>query len=428
MITYSYLNGVSMEATQSVLEPPKLAGPQASLMMTLSAFASIDEAPLPIDVTRAHEEAILEDLGLALRQTTTSWSPIWVGLSGDDGANMAYIAQNNAVSGQYAVVIRGTDFAMLTDRQEDFGVQKTVQFPAVGRTVQIAAGTSMAHDLLVRAVGSDGNTLLDELAGRVGTDGEGSTIFVTGHSLGGALATTVALYLRSILQKADFQVYTFAAPTAGLTDFAVLYDLTFPGNQPGTNSSWRVYNVWDAVPQAWQADTLKDILSWYPAPGPAQAWWVSRIIEAIKGLPGDLPYQQPRTNVCQLNGRPWPEALSDSQADFLTEVGFQHDCNTYLKLLEAPTVSVLSSVTPNTLRRGTDSVTLTLTGLGFSSKTTVSFGNPDVSVESTVFHSQSQLEVMVSVADDAPAGPADVIVTSEDGDRIPGGTSSFLVY
>jgi len=396
-------------------------------MMTLSAFASIDEKPLPAGVDQRHEQAILTDLGLALGQAAAGWTPVWAGVSAERSANMAYIAKNEEITNQYAVVTRGTDFAMPIDILEDFGVQKTAQFPAGGRVVQIAEGTSEAHDLLIEAVGNDGYTLLEELASRVGTDGDGSTIFVTGHSLGGALATTVALYLQTALPDACFQVYTFAAPTAGLTDFAGLYDQTFPGNGPGANSSWRVCNIWDVVPQAWQASTLGDILSWYPPPGPSQSSQVNLILRHVIGLPGDLPYQQPSTNVAQLNNPCWPDAVRDPQPDFLTETGFQHDCNTYLTLLGAPTVSVLSSVAPNVLRRGADSTTLKLTGLGFSDQTTASFSNGGIIVRSRVPHSQNKLSVTVSVADDAPLGSCDVILTSENGERIPGGTRSLLV-
>ena len=45
--------------------------------------------------------------------------------------------------------------------------------------------------------------------------GDRTTIYVTGHSLGGCATTTVALYLQAALTNHVFQVYTFAGPTAG---------------------------------------------------------------------------------------------------------------------------------------------------------------------------------------------------------------------
>jgi Lipase (class 3)/Quinohemoprotein amine dehydrogenase, alpha subunit domain III len=412
-----------MKTTRSVLEPTTVAGPQAPLMMTLSAFASIDEHPLPPRLHSIHEQAILSDLGLALRQAAPNWSPVWVGLSSDHDANMAYIAHNELVTNQYAVAIRGTDFDILANTWDDAYVWETVAFPAGGT---IAQGTADAHNMLVAAVGSSGRTLVQELASRVGPDGQSSTIFVTGHSLGGALATTVALYLQAALPKAVFQVYTFAAPTAGLTDFASTYDRVFSGNGIGGNSSWRIYNAWDAIPQAWQAGTLSTLPSWYPAPGPtpSDSDWLA--LEALQFLPAGQPYQQPTVNVCQLNDPDWQAADKNAQAGFGGEVAFQHDCNTYLTLLKAGNVAVLDNVSPNALSRGAGA-TLTLTGLGFSDQTTVSFSNGGIAVQPPVLNGPSTLKVTVSVAADAPQGPCDVIVTSGNGIRIPGGTTSFFV-
>jgi hypothetical protein len=402
-------------------------------MMALSAFAAIDEARLPGESTFEQGQAILADLGQGLREATGTWSPVWVGLSKFDGANMAYLARNAATS-QYAVVIRGTDFAMPLDVLEDFAVKNTKPFTVGGSTVTIAEGTANAYSLVTGAVGgSQGSTLLQELTSLVGAGGEGSTIFVTGHSLGGALATTVALYLRNALPKANYQVYTFAAPTAGVTEFATLFDSTFPGSGSGANSSWRVHNAWDVVPQAWQPDTLGAVLSWYPPPGPAQDPEVHQRIEKMVKLPGSNPYQQPTVNVCVLNDVAWATALKDphaespTTADFETQAGFQHDCNTYLELMSAPTVAMLAGLAPNYLRQGDSSRTVTISGLGFGQDSSVSFSNPGIAVESTVLDSQSQLTIQVSVASNAPKGPCNVIVSSGKGGTTPGGTSSFLV-
>jgi predicted lipase len=49
----------------------------------------------------------------------------------------------------------------------------------------------------------------------------GSTIYVTGHSLGGCLASATAPYLAQELGGAGgLRVYTFAAPSAGDATFA----------------------------------------------------------------------------------------------------------------------------------------------------------------------------------------------------------------
>lgn len=416
-----------MKLREQSFWPSEMVGPQASVMMTLSAFASIDAAQVDdLFATELLETAILTDLGQGLQQSKTNWTPVWAGISTHDGANMAYIAQNQAALNQYAVVIRGTDFAMLLDVWEDNQVQTTQEFTVGNTSVHIAEGTAAAHDLVVKAKGSNGNTILQELASKVGADGQGSTIFVTGHSLGGALATTVALSLQNALPMATVQVYTFAAPSAGLGDFAALFDRTFPASSPSVNSSWRIYNAWDVVPQAWQHDTLQAILDWYPSPGPAQSADDQKNVQGIVNKPGNLPYQQPSVNPGRLNDVDWAQALKNPQADFMGEVGFQHDCNTYLQLMDAPTVSMLGSLQPNKMLPGTF-WTLDLTGLGFTPDTRVSFSSDDIVVHNVKFESPGELKVDVFVQQNAALGPRDVMVSSPAGVRIPGGTSAFYV-
>ena len=62
-------------------------------------------------------------------------------------------------------------------------------------------------------------------------DPQSVTFYVTGHSLGGALATTVSLFLFAQTWRAPipiFAVYTFAAPTAGDQNFADWFKKQFP--------------------------------------------------------------------------------------------------------------------------------------------------------------------------------------------------------
>jgi triacylglycerol lipase len=152
-------------------------------------------------------------------------------------------------------------------------------------------------------------------------------IIVTGHSLGGALATVFAPWLHyqlsSTAKTTNIKVYTFAAPTAGNQAFANMYNSKF-------SQSFRYHNDIDVIPKAW-AD-LSGIKELFPAPGPACPWemkdtvdvvglWLSRIDKVV--------YVQPDKGI-RLNGR------ADATGDFLKELGDQHGHNTYLALLGAP--------------------------------------------------------------------------------------------
>jgi triacylglycerol lipase len=322
-------------------------------------------------------------------------------------------------------VIRGTVFGIELDRLEDMNVQTTQDFTVGSNTVQVASGTATGHGLIINAQGANGNTLLQELQSLVGA-GNGATIFVTGHSLGGALSTTVALYLQDKLPGAVFQVYTFAGPSAGLTDFAALFDSTFPASSTEPNCSWHVYNAWDVVPQAWERDTLQAILNWYPSPGPVPSPLVHERIKKIVNSPGDLPYTQPSVNPCGLNEQDWGSAYKYPPSDgFLTEISFQHDSNTYLHLLGAPTVAMVGSLSLNKMLPGTSN-TVDLTGLGFTSGAQASFSGDGVTAGNVNVTSQSKLTMDVTVTQQATPGPRDVVITQAGG-TIAGGTSAFFV-
>jgi triacylglycerol lipase len=98
-------------------------------------------------------------------------------------------------------------------------------------------------------------------------------VFVTGHSLGGAIATLAALDLAvNATNLPRPTMYTFAAPRIGDPQFAGLFDARF-GNVDIT-SSWRVVNKHDLVPYLPPVDifdplhlsvlTYQHVVNWRP--------------------------------------------------------------------------------------------------------------------------------------------------------------------
>ena len=67
------------------------------------------------------------------------------------------------------------------------------------------------------------------------------SVWVTGHSLGGAVATLCALDIKSVL-NVDPNVYTYGAPRVGNKGFAQFYDLLVP-------NTFRIVNGHDLVPR-----------------------------------------------------------------------------------------------------------------------------------------------------------------------------------
>jgi len=66
-------------------------------------------------------------------------------------------------------------------------------------------------------------------------------LFITGHSLGGALATLAAIDIATNTTFASPTVYTFGAPRVGDPPFVKAYNCTVPIH-------WRIQNKFDIVP------------------------------------------------------------------------------------------------------------------------------------------------------------------------------------
>jgi hypothetical protein len=89
------------------------------------------------------------------------------------------------------------------------------------------------------------NQLINQVMVAAGKFINPKTCFVTGHSLGGALAVLVALSLKlstfSLLKGTEVQMYSFAGPRVGNPGFAKFYDDNLP-------ASFRIVNLADTVP------------------------------------------------------------------------------------------------------------------------------------------------------------------------------------
>lgn len=331
------------------------------VMMTLAALAYTDETTTPGETLAQQEQRILGDLntstvhGLGQVPTTRAWTAIWVGLSGDpQRSNMAYIARSTAQPDVVAVCIRGSDVGLFLDALQDFDVSLMVPFPHGGHVAQGAwdAFTRVTQAVYVPggSAGLEGTTLLQALQRLVGgaSPGTTTTIHVTGHSLGGAIATTVGLHLRAQAwsRPVRFQVHTFAAPTAGDGEFARAFDAAFPGTSPSADSSWRVYNAYDVVPNAWETlDTV--VTTFYPTPpGPPATIEVRLIVLGLEAITSGNRYVQPGAagsgNAVELNHdyRLYdPGDVAATTSAFLGQFAYQHGGNTYLQLLGAPLVT-----------------------------------------------------------------------------------------
>lgn len=321
---------------------------EATLTMTLSIMAYIDEQRLPTDTTPAIQAARMRtDINAALAQSAyPDWQVAWGPGLNDDRSNMMFVA-GNASTNQYALVVRGTDWSFFLDWLEDLTslLGLTPFTPANDPTVQIALGTELGLQQLTALSGLDPagqeTTVLSFLDGVVPQ----ASLFVTGHSLGGCLASVIAPWLASSqgLGSANkLKVYTFAAPSAGNQAFATYYNNLFMSN--GVSTAYRVFNTLDVVPNGWA--TLSTVTTYYPPLLPCPADIVS-IINWAQTYIADYNYMQVGTTQQQsavslpgkiLFGPAGTQGEITPIGDVLfgLEASWQHQGANYIHLLSAP--------------------------------------------------------------------------------------------
>jgi hypothetical protein len=310
----------------------------AELAMTLSTLAYVDEN------RTATQQQMIGEINAGLEEAGyPSWQVVWGPALNADRSNLLYAARNSETA-QLAVSIRGSDFSFWLNWIEDLAALRVVPYnefvPSASQTAQIAFGTAVGLRQILRI--QDGTESLETF---LTAAPEEAPILITGHSLGGCLASALAPCVADWRGgAAGLSVYTIAAPSPGNADFAAYYNTLFT-DQSGHSMAFRFFNSLDVVPNAWAS--LDTVMTYYPplVPCPSD---IDRIVvraEAAVGgkycqlgepaagsaveLDGTIvtPTRAPRARA-SLN--PFENAL------FLWEAGQQHACTTYQMLLQTP--------------------------------------------------------------------------------------------
>jgi hypothetical protein len=157
---------------------------------------------------------------------------------------------------------------------------------------------------LVPAADEASLDLLSFLADEARATGTPLDVTVTGHSKGGALASTVALWLKDALDSQELaerwdggrgarvSAYAFAAPTPGNAAFADRIDRVL------ADDHHHLRNRNDIVTHAWQVDELERIPDLY-AP---RRLALEPLIPLIASKVSDLDYRQARAGVTTFTG------------------------------------------------------------------------------------------------------------------------------
>jgi triacylglycerol lipase len=310
----------------------------AELAMTLSTLAYVDEN------RTATQQEMINEINAGLEEAGyDSWRVAWGPALNADRSNLAFAARNSE-TGQLAVSIRGSDFSFWLNWIQDLAVITLVPYdqfvPTVSSTAQIARGTAIGLRNVLRM--QDGTESLETF---LTAAPEETPILITGHSLGGCIASVLAPCVANwVGSAANISVYTVAAPSPGNAEFAAYYNRLFT-DQLGESTAFRFFNSLDVVPNAWAS--LATVETYYPplvSCPPDITTIVGRAETAVAGKYCQLgeialgsAIELSGTIIRPLDahrGRVEPNAFEN--ALFLWEAAQQHACTTYQALLETP--------------------------------------------------------------------------------------------
>jgi triacylglycerol lipase len=210
--------------------------------------AAVDESALTEQNACLFSQiAYCNDITTALTTYMPGWKMVWE--ANELGGNHAFVATN---SNEYALAIRGSliNFSWAAFQNwiyQDLHVtsQEKWLFTNDSSDAKLSQGSFDGWQNLNKMTDKKtGQLLLPFLEKELK---ENSRLLITGHSLGGNLATVYASYLWQSFKKkqrtgTDINVITFAAPAAGNGAFAGDFDKKFP-------QSIRVENEYDIVPK-----------------------------------------------------------------------------------------------------------------------------------------------------------------------------------
>jgi hypothetical protein len=316
---------------------------EAQEAMTLSATAYEGEG--------GGYDAIRTAINSALASSTVLGGHlklVWLGVSADF-ANLLYAAQDDREPSRYALVSRGTDWNFLTDWVDDFDVLHTHGWPSASPpdpSILVAQGAWDGLQALLAMTSQPDGVTLGAVLKRISAGGP-LDLLVTGHSLGGALATILGLYLGDTVgdwgssSPVSMKTYTFASPTTGNRAYADYYD----GRSSLSTVSWqayRVFNEQDVVPHAY-GDVEGIVDSGIPF-SPVLALEVGAMAATVQTILADsgVSYVQvgngkPLNNSPPVAGQPSCANPATTLDDFACWVGYEHSTLTYLGLLGLPT-------------------------------------------------------------------------------------------
>ncbi|MDQ3022701.1 MAG: hypothetical protein M3R36_19370 [Bacteroidota bacterium] len=324
--------------TNSNLHDPIIQGYQSlesSQCMTLATLAYVNENnPAYI------KDSLLVQLSIPNYATQGKWMLDWGPGINSDYSNMMFVAKNTSTNpDSYAIAVRGTDWCYFFNWKEDIGIIEFDAYPYGGLGDSVSHGALYGLNQLLAMRDPVTNQTLVSYLNNIQTSS--NLMYITGHSLGGQLATILSSWFldNGYAAKFSLKTYTFAAPSTGNEAYAQHYMQIF---EAANAESHRVVNSNDLVPN-FCATLIDVLLNQIPTSLPT---YVEGVIGGLDVylIKYDLIYKNVGTKydlgTIAADSCNYPPKSTEEYACW---VAFEHNTNTYLTLLNAPPVNYFTA-------------------------------------------------------------------------------------
>lgn len=326
--------GCDNDSITNSVNTPVLGGydvNEAGINMTLAA---ISYAAMKNPSDAEIRDSIILQLSDTSYTTMGKWKLAWgPGISPGKG-NLMYVAVDSTRDTiYYTIAIRGTVWKFPSNVEEDMRVWKLNKYPYGGTGDSVAAGSLSGLDTLLKTTdpltGRSLGTFLDSIKqGKL-------KMFITGHSLGGALATMLSAWFmdNNYASKFHLKVYTFASPSVGNESFVNRYNSMIQGVNA---ESHRVVNSKDIVPYGW-SNIPGIITNQIPTLVPLEIVGVLGLVTLYLNDKG-IVYKDVDTKRDISYYIPMNCSGGSNTDKYFCWIAFEHDHNNYLRLLNAKPV------------------------------------------------------------------------------------------
>jgi hypothetical protein len=305
---------------------------EAKITMTMASLSYVNE-----NNSAFMKDSLIIQLAKTNYSTQGKWKLAWgPGLSLTKG-NMMYVAVDSSdIVPQYCLAIRGTDWCFLSNIIQDFFVWHQVKYPygSANDTVKVAQGTLRGLDTLLKLTDPVTGLTLQQFLNTL--PGNGANFYITGHSLGGALATIMSSWFLDAGYGSKFKLksYTYAAPSVGNEGYRLYFNNLMSINAA---ESHRLINSRDLVPRF--AANLQSIID-DQIPTTLPPIVTAAVQTTIDYFSDTIVYKN--VAFTEEIGSYTPMNCPGSAGDlnnYECWVGFEHDHNNYLRLLNADTTT-----------------------------------------------------------------------------------------